>query len=129
MPKLPDGEWALYVITCLTPRHLYVGITRNPYKRRRQHGGQWRGGAVFVKRHGVASMKVITVFASKKAALKAEIETVLQLVADNPGWIVAGAIWCGPDGYTKYKRRPDEKFAPGMEPWADMIARLEKANA
>lgn len=129
MPKLPDGQWALYLITCKTPKHLYVGITCNPYRRRRQHGGQWHGGAVFVKRHGVAKMEVLVTFPNKKAALKAEMEMVKQAKADNKDWIVAGSIWCGPEGYDPRTKADVPRYPKGQEPWREMLDNLEKANA
>lgn len=86
-PRPADPKWYLYEIECVTPGHIYVGITRDFSKRLIRH--QEGHGSRFTAKHGVKSWRLLWRFDSEEAAKRAELSRVYQL--DKQCFIVRGA--------------------------------------
>jgi len=82
------GKFTLYKVTCNTPHHYYVGVTRDVDHRFKKHrNGK---GAVFTRRHGAQSVEVLGLFDDKWSATRAETAYVAGL-SKQPGVVVGGA--------------------------------------
>ena len=96
--------YAVYVIECNTPKHVYVGITRNIARRLYQHRAAQ--GSEFTKKHGVHSVLRIQFVYNERAALKLEDEWTSTYKAF--GFTVAGA-----NGLSR-RRQTDPRFRANL---------------
>lgn len=79
-------SFILYEVHCESPGMLYVGITSrsNPNSRLAEHkAGVRAGGAAWTDRHGAQHMTVISRHDSKEAAVAAEMQHTLKLMAEH----------------------------------------------
>jgi predicted GIY-YIG superfamily endonuclease len=90
--------WTLYRVNCLTPKHIYIGISQKPFKRILDH--KKKSGAVFTKNNGVKSFSIIREFESHEEAKLAERNEVIRLnsLRKINGSIVCGGGWSGAKG-------------------------------
>jgi predicted GIY-YIG superfamily endonuclease len=73
--------YALYRIECETPNHFYVGISQKLSKRIEAH--RRHRGAVFTRKHGLKTFKVISLYQDEVAAKSAEMAEVRKLLAEG----------------------------------------------
>lgn len=83
-------KYSVYIITCETPNHRYVGMTgRSVWVRIGEHCDEQ--GSNFTRQHGVADVEVFCTVETKKEALDIEKRVTLDL--DFQGFVVAGGPW------------------------------------
>lgn len=111
--------WALYLIRCQTPGHVYVGITSDTDARWRDH---LAGKVQFTAWAGAADLDVLeSGLPDRKTAEQAEAAVAYRLAREHPDWCIGGqnGFQSPPPGSTKGPKAfcPHEgvEAPPGVE--------------
>jgi predicted GIY-YIG superfamily endonuclease len=86
--NVSQGRFILYFIECQTENHFYVGISSALGRRLEKH---YRGkGSPFVRKHGIACIRILDSFPTRAGAEAAEDRLTRQLEDSSSYFVVRG---------------------------------------